>query len=133
VVSSTPWPHFTPRKIPVPIVQEGGWAPRPVWTDGNSRPHLDSISDRPARSQSLYRLSYPAHTFDPGERQTVRTTSQAHPASYSTTKGQGLKVNTDSCLNRHYERLEQYLHFSIRLHDVCKATLLLNCIDCKCK
>jgi len=28
---------------------------------GKSRPHRDSIPDRPARSQSLYRLSYPAH------------------------------------------------------------------------
>ena len=28
---------------------------------GKSRPHRDSISDRPSRSQSLYRLSYPAH------------------------------------------------------------------------
>ena len=61
VVSSTPWPHFTPGKDPVPIVQEPGWAPGPVWTGGKSRPHRDSISDRPARSQSLYRLSYPAH------------------------------------------------------------------------
>jgi len=26
-----------------------------------SHPHRDSIPDRPARSQSLYRLSYPAH------------------------------------------------------------------------
>jgi len=23
---------FTPRKDPVPIVQEAGWAPGPVWT-----------------------------------------------------------------------------------------------------
>jgi len=50
VVSSTPWPHFTPGKDPVPIVQETGWAPRPVWTGGKSRPHRDSITDRPARS-----------------------------------------------------------------------------------
>ena len=28
---------------------------------GKSRPHRDSIPDRPARSQSLYRLSYTAH------------------------------------------------------------------------
>ena len=60
VVSSTPRPHFTPRKDPVPILQEAGWAPGPVWTGGKSRPHRDSIPDRPARSQSLYRLSYPA-------------------------------------------------------------------------
>jgi hypothetical protein len=26
VVSSTPQPHFTPGKDPVPIVQETGWA-----------------------------------------------------------------------------------------------------------
>ena len=53
VVSSTPRPHFTPGKDPVPILQEAGWAPGPVWTGGKSRPHRDSIPDRPARSQSL--------------------------------------------------------------------------------
>jgi len=62
VVSSTPWPHFTSGKYPVPILQETGWVPGPVWTGGKSRPHQDSIPDRPARSQSIYRLSYPAHT-----------------------------------------------------------------------
>ena len=30
---------------------------------GKSRPHRDSIPDRPARSQSLYRLSYRAHSY----------------------------------------------------------------------
>ena len=50
MVSSTPRPHFTLGKDPVPILQEAGWAPGPVWTGGNSRPHRDSIPDRPARS-----------------------------------------------------------------------------------
>ena len=51
VVSSSPGrPHFTPRKDAVPILQEVGWAPGPVWTGGKSRPHRDSIPDRPARS-----------------------------------------------------------------------------------
>ena len=50
--SSTPRPHFTLGKDPVPILQEAGWAPGPVWTGGKSRPHRDSIPDRPARSQS---------------------------------------------------------------------------------
>ena len=63
VVSSTPWPHFTPGKDPVPIVQEAGWAPGPVWMGRISCTHRDLIPDRPARSQSLYRLSYPAHTL----------------------------------------------------------------------
>jgi len=63
VVSSTPRPHFTPGKDPVPILQEAGWAPGPVWMCGNYRPHGDLIPDRPARSQSLYRLSYPAHIY----------------------------------------------------------------------
>jgi len=58
VVSSTARPHFTPGKDPVPILQEAGWAPGPVWTGGKSCPNRDSIPDRPARSQSLYRLSY---------------------------------------------------------------------------
>ena len=63
VVSSTPRPHFTPGKDPVPILQEAGWAPGSIWTGGKSRPHRDSIPDRPARSQSLYRMSYPAHIY----------------------------------------------------------------------
>jgi hypothetical protein len=34
VVSVTPRPRFTPRKVPpVPIGQEAGWAPEPVWTE----------------------------------------------------------------------------------------------------
>ena len=42
-VSITPRPHFTPGKDPVPIVQEAGWAPGPVWPGEKSRPHRDSI------------------------------------------------------------------------------------------
>ena len=48
MVSSTPRPHFTPGKDPVPILQEAGWAPGPVWTGEKSRPHRDSIPDRQA-------------------------------------------------------------------------------------
>ena len=58
VVSNTPRPQFTPGKDPVPILQEAGWAPGTVWIAVKSRPHRYSIPDRPARSQSLYRLSY---------------------------------------------------------------------------
>jgi len=61
VVSSTPRPHFTPGLDPVPIVREAVLASGPVWTGGKSRPHRDSIPNRPARSQLLYRLCYPAH------------------------------------------------------------------------
>ena len=50
MVSSTPRPQFTPGKDPVPTVQEAGWAAGQVWTGGKSRPHRDSIPDRPARS-----------------------------------------------------------------------------------
>jgi len=63
----------TPGKDPVPIVQEAGWAPGPVWTGGKSRPHRDSILDLPARSQSLYRLSYPTHR----ETQCIYKTEQS--------------------------------------------------------
>jgi hypothetical protein len=49
-------------KNPVPIVQEAEWAPAPVWTDAENLALAGIRSpDRPARSQSLYRLSYPAH------------------------------------------------------------------------
>jgi hypothetical protein len=62
-VSVTPRPLFTPGKDPVPIVQEGWWAPGPVWTGAEGLASTGIRSpDRPARSQSLLdRLSYPAH------------------------------------------------------------------------
>jgi hypothetical protein len=63
---SAPRPgRFTPGKYPVPIVQEAGWAPGPVWTCAkNLAPTGIWSPDRPARSQSLYRLSYPAHFYN---------------------------------------------------------------------
>jgi hypothetical protein len=49
-----------PGKDPVPIVEEAGWAPEPVWTGAENLAHTGIRStDRPARSESLYRLSYP--------------------------------------------------------------------------
>jgi len=65
VVSSTPQPHFTPGKVPVPILQEAGWPSGPVWTGGKSRPHRDSIPDRPARSSVAIPTELRAHTFPP--------------------------------------------------------------------
>ena len=61
-VSVTPRPHFTPEKLPVPIVQEAVCVPGPVWTGAeNLDPTGIRSPDRPARSQSLHRLRYPAH------------------------------------------------------------------------
>jgi len=54
---------FYHRVDTVPIVQEAGWTPGPVWTDEeNLAPIGTRFPDRSARSQSLYRLRYPAHT-----------------------------------------------------------------------
>ena len=61
-VSVTPPPLFTPWEDPVPIVQEAGWTPGPVWTGAeNLVPTGIRSPDRPVRSQSLYLLSYRAH------------------------------------------------------------------------
>ena len=61
-VSVTPRPLFTPGKDLVPIVQEAGWVPGQVWTGAENLATIGIRSpDRPARSQSLYRLRYPAH------------------------------------------------------------------------
>ena len=63
-VSVTPRPLFTPGKDPVPIVQDAVWAPGPDWTSAeNLAPTGIRSQDRPAHSQSLYRLSYPAHSL----------------------------------------------------------------------
>jgi len=64
-VSVTPRPLYTPGKDPVPIVQEAGCAPH--GQSGKVRkispPTGIRSPDRPARSLSLYRLSYRAHTL----------------------------------------------------------------------
>ena len=59
MVSSTTRPHFTPGKDPIPILQEAGWAPGPVWKGENLVP--TGIRSRTVQTvvQSLYRLSYP--------------------------------------------------------------------------
>jgi len=54
---------FTSGKDLVPTVQEAGWDPGPVWTGAeNLTPTRIRSPDRPARSQSLYRLSYTAQS-----------------------------------------------------------------------
>jgi hypothetical protein len=66
---SRPGRAWAPRKgPPVPIVQEAGWAPEPVWTQRLEEKSLSPLPGieprspgRPARSQILYWLSYPAH------------------------------------------------------------------------
>jgi hypothetical protein len=61
-VSITPRPLSIPRNDPVPIVQYPVWAPGPKWTGAENFASTGFRSTgRPARSQSLYRLSYPLH------------------------------------------------------------------------
>ena len=64
MVSSTSRPHFTPGKDSVPILQEAGWAPEPVWTGGKSRLYRDSIPDRPARSSVAILTELPGPQID---------------------------------------------------------------------
>ena len=54
-------------KMGVPIVQEDGWAPGPVWKGAENLAPIGIRSpDRPVRSELLYRLRYPGHntTYD---------------------------------------------------------------------
>ena len=74
--AALPGHTLPPGKHPVPILQEAGWARGPVWMGRKSRPHRDSIPDRPARSQSLYRLSYPVYAWLNGLKKNTRKPSQ---------------------------------------------------------
>ena len=45
---STPRPgRITPEKDPLPIVQEAGWAPGPVWTENLAPPGFDARTVQP--------------------------------------------------------------------------------------
>jgi hypothetical protein len=59
VVNATLQPLY-PRELPGAHCVETGWQPGPVWT-GAENLALTGIRspDRPARSESPYRLSYP--------------------------------------------------------------------------
>ena len=50
---STPRPgRFNPGKEPVPIVQQAGWVPGPVWTGAENLASTGiRFPDRPARSE----------------------------------------------------------------------------------
>ena len=70
---------FNPGKDVVPIVQEAGWAPGPVWIGAeNLTPTGIRFPDLPACSESLYRLSYPG----------------PHPTTYYIKNSQTTWVNT---------------------------------------
>jgi hypothetical protein len=54
MVSVTPRPRLTPGKgPPVPIVQEAGWAPEPVWTQGLEEKSFGPAGDRTPYSDSI--------------------------------------------------------------------------------
>ena len=130
VVSSTPRPQFTPGKDPVPILQEAGWAPGPVWTGGKSPPHRDSIPERPARSQSLYRLSYPAHD---GTSNRWKLLMVSYDAIFNKYVDEGRHPNTmQVCSSAHirstYVRLT--LHFHSRCLHALSLSLSLYCNIC---
>jgi hypothetical protein len=77
VVSSTPQPHFYPRERPGTHCT-GGWVgPRASLDSGKSRTTGIRSPVRPARSQSLYRLSYLAHrSYSPHSEMRLRTSTE---------------------------------------------------------
>jgi hypothetical protein len=53
-----PWPLFTPGKDPVPIEQEAGWAPGPVWTGAeNLAPTGIRSPDRPVAAVFTHKMT----------------------------------------------------------------------------
>jgi hypothetical protein len=56
VVSVTPRPRFTPGEgTPVPIGQEAGWAPEPVWMQGLEKKSSTPAGDRTPIVQPVVR------------------------------------------------------------------------------
>ena len=61
--AARPGRTLLPGKDPVPIVQEAGWAPGPVWTGGKSRPTGIRSPNRPARSSVAIPTELPGPQF----------------------------------------------------------------------
>ena len=59
MVSATSRPLYPRGRDPIPIVQEGGWAPGPLLTGAEKLAAVGiRFPDCPERSESLHRLSY---------------------------------------------------------------------------
>jgi len=62
-----PRPLFTPGENPVPIVQEAGWAPWPVWTGAENLASTGIRSpDRPASSSVAIPTELPGPLYVTG-------------------------------------------------------------------
>jgi hypothetical protein len=62
MVKATPLPFHPRKRDLISNVQEAGWASGPVWTCAENLTSTGIRSpDRPAHSESLYRLSYPGY------------------------------------------------------------------------
>ena len=60
VVNVTTRPLYSRERDSIPFLYEAGWAPEPVWMGAENFASNGIRSlDRPTRSESLYRLSYP--------------------------------------------------------------------------
>jgi len=103
----------TPGKGPVPIVQETRWSPGPVWKGEKSRPHRNSIPDRPALSQSLYRLSYQVHRI-----------LKVKKIFKITIKTQQQCINISILLWQHVLVLLDYLQASIQRYEVLSVYIM---------
>ena len=76
MVRATPRPPYYRERDPVPIVQEAECAPAQVWTGAeNLVPTGIRSPDRPARRESLYRLSHPGLSIS-------FNLTQLHPKNY---------------------------------------------------
>jgi hypothetical protein len=70
VVNAKPRPLHPRERDPVPTVQEVRRVPGPVWTGAeNLAPTGICSPDRPARSESLYRLSYRGPRVNPEDKE----------------------------------------------------------------
>jgi hypothetical protein len=83
VVNATSRSLYFRARDPVPVLQEAGWAPRLDRTGAeNPAPTGIRIPNRPARSESLDRLSYPGPYFSTvTTKWAIRPTDEPTPDS----------------------------------------------------
>ena len=80
MVNSPPQPLYPRVRDLVPIVRVAGWAPVPVWSGAEDlAPTGIRSADRPARSESLYQLSYSGPHY-PIDRQTTGISAKKNAA-----------------------------------------------------
>jgi hypothetical protein len=110
VVKATPRPLYPCERAPVPIVNEAGWAPGPVWTDMENR---KSLAPTGVRTRTVQPVASRYTGPQANKRNAVEFVSQLHKFFYFAVPN---KDSLDYGLQKKCHFYAKYVSFNFESH-----------------